>query len=88
MAISALEEFGYPVLGLLLLMFFWRRLRKVADAEIPVGAKVGSLGQGEGDDEGSRVLTVDAINRLANENPENLTLAIRHWLRDESTPES
>lgn len=88
LAISVLEEFGYPVLGLLLLMFFWRRLRKVADAEIPVGAKVGSLEQGEGDDEGPRVLTVDAINRLANENPENLTLAIRHWLRDESTPES
>jgi len=95
LALSILREIGYPALGLVLLALFWRKLRHTADIEIPVGATVGEIEEaarasgraeeGTDDDELTPgVLSVEAVNRIVQENPDNLTEAIRNWLNEDA----
>lgn len=94
LGLSLVREFGYPAMGLLLLWMFWRKMKQTADIEIPIGAKVGDIEQAanssekksdEDEDEELQpgVLSVDAVNRIVQENPENLTEAIRSWLNED-----
>lgn len=91
LALSLLREFGYPALGLVLLAVFWRKMRQTADIEIPIGATVGEIEEGDSaspeddeDEPAPGVLSVDAVNRLVKENPDNLTEAIRSWLNEDA----
>lgn len=92
LGLSMVREFGYPALGLMLLWMFWRKMKQAADLEIPIGAKVGDLDESttaakNADDEEEEpqpgILSVDAVNRIVEENPDNLTEAIRTWLNEE-----
>lgn len=80
------QTFAYPVLGLVVLAMLWRILKRAPDVDIPIGVPVG---EGDGNltvngKPGARtprgVVTVDVLNQLIRENPQNMTQAIRGWM--------
>jgi flagellar M-ring protein FliF len=85
----------YPTLGVLALFILFRVFKQTPVQEIPIGVPVGRLsatksanGNGNGHsrfgDFGFEpqpgVVTVDVLNRLIKENPNNMTQAIREWM--------
>ena len=77
----------YPALALVVLFFLWRVLKRAPDVDIPVGIPVGDGSQatgsglnGPGRAGGPKVVTVDVLNQLIRENPQNMTHAIRSWM--------
>jgi flagellar M-ring protein FliF len=95
----------YPVLGLAAFFILLRTFKQTPVQEIPIGIPVGRLamnrangnGHGNGNGQPSRfgfepepgIVTVDVLNRLIKDNPNNMTHAIREWMnRGHSTPES
>jgi flagellar M-ring protein FliF len=77
---------GYPLLGLIMLAMLMRVFKRAPDVDIPIGVPVG-----EGDGRvmvngkpGARtpygVVTVDLLNQMVRENPQNMTQAIRGWM--------
>jgi flagellar M-ring protein FliF len=83
----------YPALGLMALLMLFLSLKKTPVQDIPIGVPVGQLGtrtatSGNGHspfgDPGMEpqpgVVTVDVLNRLIKENPNNMTQAIREWM--------
>ena len=76
----------YPVMGLIVLAMLWRVLKRAPDVDIPVGVPVGELSGGVlvNGKPGARtphgVVTVDLMNQLVWENPQNMTQAIRGWM--------
>lgn len=86
----------YPALGVVAFLILLRTFKQTPVQEIPLGVPVGRLGtrtaNGNGNGNGhSRysdsgfepqpgVVTVDVLNRLIKENPNNMTHAIREWM--------
>jgi flagellar M-ring protein FliF len=76
----------YPLIALVVLAMLWKVFKRAPDVDIPIGVPVG-----EGDGRvfingklGARtsrgVVTVDTMNQLIKENPQNMTHAIRGWM--------
>ena len=93
----------YPALGLVAFMILLRTFKRTPVQEIQLGIPVGRLayknGNGNGNGYSSRfgehnfepqpgVVTVDVLNRLIKDNPNNMTQAIRDWMNRGHTPES
>jgi flagellar M-ring protein FliF len=93
----------YPALGLAAFFILLRTFKQTPVQEIQLGIPVGRLGlkngNGNGNGYGSRfgehnfepqpgVVTVDVLNRLIKDNPNNMTQAIREWMNRGHTPES
>jgi flagellar M-ring protein FliF len=76
----------YPALGLALIAFFWRAFKKTAIEQIPIGIplnqwnQAGGRGTSPARTDAPGVVTVDVLNQLIRENPDNMTQAIRGWL--------
>jgi len=86
----------FPALGLIALFVLFRAFKQTPVQDIPLGVPVGRLAtktaNGNGNGNGhSRfgdfalepqpgVVTVDVLNRLIKENPNNMTQAIRDWM--------
>ena len=77
---------AYPLLALVVLAMLWKVFKRAPDVDIPIGVPVG-----EGDGRvfingklGTRtsrgVVTVDTLNQLIKDNPQNMTHAIRGWM--------
>jgi flagellar M-ring protein FliF len=92
---------AYPALGLVAFFILLRTFKQTPVQEIPLGIPVGriALKNGNGNGNGhSRfgdpfepepgVVTVDVLNRLIKENPNNMSQAIREWMNRGRTPES
>lgn len=80
------QTVAYPLVAIILLAMLWRVFKRAPDVDIPIGVPVG-----EGDGRvfingklGTRtprgVVTVDTLNQLIRENPQNMTHAIRGWM--------
>jgi flagellar M-ring protein FliF len=74
----------YPLAALGVFFVFWRLLRRTPGEVIPLGVPVGDLGNGNGNGNGyggkeAPVVTVEVLNQLIRENPNNMTQAIRAW---------
>ncbi len=92
----------YPALGLVAFLILLRTFKQTPVQDIPIGVPVGRLsysnGNGNGNGNGhSRtgnytvepqpgVVTVDVLNRLIKDNPNNMTHAIREWMNRGHTP--
>ncbi|HEY1171656.1 MAG TPA: flagellar basal-body MS-ring/collar protein FliF [Verrucomicrobiae bacterium] len=87
------KNVGYVLAALLVLFSFWRLLQKTTVESIPLGVPVGELMNGEnghahgrngngsnGDKGRSNVVTVEVLNQLIRDNPDNLTQSIRTWM--------
>lgn len=77
----------FPVLGLGALAMFWRAFKRMPEESIPLGVPLGDGAQNgknsaENDRNGNQpqVVTVEVLNRLIRENPDNLTQSIRTWM--------
>jgi flagellar M-ring protein FliF len=78
----------YPVLAVAVLVLFWRTIKRMPTDTIPIGVPIGKItgngngrlhGNGHGQPEAGTV-TVDVLNQLIRENPNNMTQAIRSWM--------
>jgi flagellar M-ring protein FliF len=83
------KNVAYPALGLIALVVFWRAFKRTTDDDIPLGVPLGEvgadsngvLGNGKGRNPNvPQTVTVEVLNRLIRENPENLTQSIRTWM--------
>jgi flagellar M-ring protein FliF len=82
----------YPVLALAVLAIFWRAFKKTPSDTIPVGRPIGEdinafpgrNGAGR-NSKAPGVVTVDVLNQLIRENPDNMTQAIRGWMTTSKT---
>jgi hypothetical protein len=86
----------YPALGVVAFLILLRTFKQTPVQEIPIGVPVGRLGTRTGNGNGNGnghprygesgfepqpgVVTVDVLNRLIKENPNNMTHAIREWM--------
>lgn len=93
---------AYPALGLASIFLLFRMFKRTPVQEIPLGVPVGRLsakaGAAAGNGQPARygefsyepqpgVVTVDVLNRLIKENPNNMTQAIRDWMHRGHKPE-
>jgi flagellar M-ring protein FliF len=73
----------YPLLALAVLFVFWRAFKSTPLENIPLGVPVGA-GRGNGNGSlrpgDSDAVTVEVLNQLIRENPNNMTQAIRSWM--------
>lgn len=89
------KNVAYPALALGILFLFVRTFKRTSSEEIPLGVPVGRMGahlgngNGHGNghqfelgngENGNDVVTVEVLNQLIKENPQNMTQAIRSWL--------
>jgi flagellar M-ring protein FliF len=83
------SNLAYPALGVGALLLLLRLFKQTPVQEIPIGVPVGRLGHaanGKGKitemnfDPQPNVVTVDVLNRLIKDNPNNMTSAIRDWM--------
>lgn len=88
----------YPALGLLAIFVLFRMFKRTPVEEIPLGVPVGQLAHKNGHGQLHRpgeyipelppgVVTVDVLNKLIRENPNNMTQAIRDWMNRAPKPE-
>jgi flagellar M-ring protein FliF len=76
----------YPGIALAALAFFWRTFKRTPNETIPMGVPVGESElewpgrNGRGKNAPPGVVTVDVLNQLIRENPDNMTQAIRGWM--------
>jgi flagellar biosynthesis/type III secretory pathway M-ring protein FliF/YscJ len=75
----------YPIAALIVIAMLWRTFKRAPDVDIPIGVPVGEgdsqstvTANGKGGAPG--VVTVDVLNQLIRENPQNMTQAIRGWM--------
>lgn len=79
---------GYPLLGLGVMLVLWRVFKRTPDVDIPIGVPVGDMNGQTATFNGKPgplrappgVVTVDVLNQLIRENPQNMTHAIRGWM--------
>ena len=96
---SLARTLAYPALAIGILGFFVRLLKRASKDEIPISLPAGRLSMnghnGNGHrplyperagESGAEVVTVEVLNRLIRENPQNMTQAIRAWLDRGSGP--
>lgn len=86
------KNLGYPLLALTILSAFWWVFRRTPAADIPIGIPLkdydsqrrangnGHLSLAKSSGEASHAVTVEALNQLIRENPNNMTQAIRAWM--------
>ena len=82
------SKLTYPALGVGALLLLLRMLKTTPMQEIPMGVPVGRLSQATHSqgkpeirfDTQPNVVTVDVLNRLIKDNPNNMTQAIRDWM--------
>jgi flagellar M-ring protein FliF len=86
---EAAKTILYPGLGFAILVIFWRTFKKTSSDDIPIGipladfAPVNGSAQVNGNGKTRHktgVVTVEVLNQLIRENPENMTDAIRTWM--------
>jgi len=84
----------YPALALAVLVFFWRTFKRTPNDAIPMGIPLSRFtsatnGNGQANENGNAharasgpppTVTVDVLNQLIRENPNNMTQAIRSWM--------
>ena len=63
----------YPILGLIVIFMLFRLFKRAPQVDIPIGVPVG-------DGHRRPAVTVDVLNQLIRENPQNMTQAIRSWM--------
>jgi flagellar M-ring protein FliF len=86
---------AYPLLGLVMLVTLLRLFKKSPEMDIPIGVPVGDGSQQSTTFSGKPgalrtppgVVTVDVLNQLIRENPQNMTQAIRGWMTRGQTSE-
>jgi len=74
----------YPAAAAMVLLVFWRMWKRTPADSIPIGVPLGSLADagglnGAGQRNGTPVVSVEVLNQLIRENPDNMTQAIRAW---------
>jgi flagellar M-ring protein FliF len=88
------KSVSYPLLAVGMLLVFWRAFRRTPASDIPVGIPLdefvsesngngktpGLAGGGRLKPNPPGVVTVDVLNQLIRENPNNMTQAIRSWM--------
>jgi flagellar M-ring protein FliF len=98
---TLLGNSAYPALALVALFILYRAFKRTPVQDIPLGVPVGRIahgGNGNGNGRSTRpaeivfepqpgVVTVDVLNRLIRENPNNMTAAIRDWMHRGTKPE-
>ena len=85
---TILRNLGYPLLGLVALMIFFKTLKKTSVENIPVGLPYDEALMAEGAENvkwpgqkrRSETVTVGVLNQLMKENPDNMSLALRNWI--------
>ncbi len=75
----------YPIAGLIVFAMLWRTFKRAPDLDIPIGVPVGDGESQSTVTANARagapgVVTVDVLNQLIRENPQNMTQAIRGWM--------
>lgn len=72
----------YPLLAAVVLFIFWRAFKSTPLENLPLGVPVGARANGNGSltPGDSDAVTVDVLNQLIRENPNNMTQAIRSWM--------
>lgn len=81
----------YPTLALVMMAFLWRVFKRAPDIDIPLPEaeeesypainRAGSNGAGKPRSrQAAGTVTVDVLNQLIRENPQNMTQAIRGWM--------
>lgn len=84
----------YPALALAVLLFFWRTFKRTPDDAILMGIPLSQFtsannGNGQANGDGNAyarasgtppTVTVDVLNQLIRENPNNMSEAIRSWM--------
>jgi len=86
------KDVAYPALAIGVLLVFFRLFKRTASEELPLGVPVGRLTRSNGRSSnghrpmagGADTVTVEVLNQLIKENPQNMTQAIRAWLQDNS----
>ncbi len=74
------QQVGYGVIALAVLVVFWRAFKNTPLENIPLGVPVGKLGSVGDRRTATPPLSVEALNQMVRENPENMTQAIRTWM--------
>ncbi len=96
--LNILGNLAYPALGLVSIFILFRMFKRTPVQEIPLGVPVGRLGHKTGNGQPARsleytfepqpgVVTVEVLNRLIKDNPNNMTQAIREWMNHGPKPE-
>jgi flagellar biosynthesis/type III secretory pathway M-ring protein FliF/YscJ len=70
----------YPGLALALVAFFWRAFKQTPNENIPVGVPIGETELPSRKKRDPGVVSVEVMNQLIRENPDNMTQAIRGWM--------
>jgi flagellar M-ring protein FliF len=82
----------YPLLAIGILFFFWRAFKRTPGDTIPIGVPIGELtgragnGHTNGNGQSAKVksppgiISIEVLNQLIRENPNNMTQAIRTWM--------
>ena len=70
------QTVAYPVVGLIVIFMLFRMFKRAPQVDIPIGVPVGEGQNGRG----RPAVTVDVLNQLIRENPQNMTQAIRTWM--------
>ena len=79
----------YPLIACVALFLFWRAFKKTAMDQLPLGVPVGEFATGRNGGNGhaapgdSGAVTVEVLNRLIRENPQNMSHAIRSWMAED-----
>ena len=94
----------YPVLAVVFIVILLRLFKRTPVEDIPIGVPLGQAQHGNGHGNGggnghgkpftiqkpafSGVVTVDVLNQLMKENPDNMTQAIRNWIARDKTEQN
>jgi flagellar M-ring protein FliF len=99
---SLVRNLTYPAVGIIMLVILFRLFNRTPVQDIPLGVPVGRLvakQNGNGNGNGHHgpfgepyepqpgVVTVEVLNRLVKENPNNMSQAIRDWMNKGRAPE-
>jgi flagellar biosynthesis/type III secretory pathway M-ring protein FliF/YscJ len=80
----------YPTLALGVFAAFWRTFQRMPNEGIPTGVPVGESSadptkktpDADKDPANPQQVTIEVLNRLLRENPENMTQSIRAWMAE------
>jgi hypothetical protein len=86
MWIDLAKSLLYPGIAIVALIIFFRAFKRTPNENIPVGVAIGEsdmdlnnrISRAKNGERG--VVTVEVLNQLIRENPDNMTQAIRGWM--------